>query len=206
MKYLLALFLALPCYGVTANKIWRVPNGGTLPAWGPLNLAGGTAAVTGLLPVTSVAAPNYAVSGSSGSFGCRVSGGATNCTTNLDITNQSVTLTTNGRPVIIVATDDGSGGNEFQATVQNGGSPAACLALVTLLRGATLLAEFPVFINAGNGVTNTIANTIPVSAVSYFDVPAAGTYTYKLQAAASSATASCTINYANAKLVAYELF
>lgn len=56
MKKLLLLVLLVSqfAFGVTANKVWRIPSGATLPAWGPVNLADTTNAVTGSLPAASL--------------------------------------------------------------------------------------------------------------------------------------------------------
>jgi hypothetical protein len=47
--FLLLLIISQSAFAVTANKLWRIPSGGTLPGWGPANLADGTNAVTGIL-------------------------------------------------------------------------------------------------------------------------------------------------------------
>lgn len=48
----LSLILSTLGQGVTQDKVWRVPSGGTLPSWGAVNLAGTGNGVTGTLPVT----------------------------------------------------------------------------------------------------------------------------------------------------------
>lgn len=55
MKFIIALFMvvALSAMGVTQNKVWRVPNGGSVPSWGPLNLTGGANAISNQLPIAS---------------------------------------------------------------------------------------------------------------------------------------------------------
>lgn len=56
MKKLLltALVFSSALYAVTANKVWRIPTGGTVGAWGPIDLADTTNAVTGVLPGSSL--------------------------------------------------------------------------------------------------------------------------------------------------------
>jgi hypothetical protein len=53
----LILFLAVfsvTCFGVTSDKVWRIPSGGSLASWGPVNLSAGSPnAVTGQLPIAN---------------------------------------------------------------------------------------------------------------------------------------------------------
>jgi hypothetical protein len=117
-------------------------------------------------------------------------------TTYSDITNLSVSITTTGRPVHVMAIDEGTGTpGYFAASV---GVATAIGFAVKCLRGATLVGESPFTLNSSTGFL------VGPSAVHFFDVPAAGTYTYKLQMKeyfGGGAQASAQ----RIKLVAYEL-
>lgn len=107
---------------------------------------------------------------------------STTSQTSVDVSNQSVTITTSGRPVRITFNGghlgiDGQGWAAFE-----------------LYRGSTLIST-----------TTVKANTlcyIPGSSISHIDMPAAGTYTYKLMARTWSPN-TCCIN--QVKIVVYEL-
>jgi hypothetical protein len=47
---LAALLFTQTCFGVGQDKVWRIPNGGTLPSWGQINLSSSSAR-TGTLPL-----------------------------------------------------------------------------------------------------------------------------------------------------------
>jgi len=83
----------------------------------------------------------------------------------VDVTNFSVAITTDGGDVHITAQSDGSGtaGGYIQAATASG--------KWKLLRGATLIAEYELAAGA----------FVPITALSFKDVVAAGTYTYKWQ-------------------------
>lgn len=113
-------------------------------------------------------------SGSSGSF--TVSGG-----TEEDPTNNQVTLTTSGRPVFLTVISDQA---STSGTVQETGPvPSLTRVRFKMYRGTTSLipatnaTEFWCK-GGGDGVTNATWS-LPISAISFIDTPAAGTYTYK---------------------------
>lgn len=107
---------------------------------------------------------------------------ATSSATWVDVTNQSVSITTTGRPVVI------------QAISQNDATFHSFMSgncQVRIMRDASQIALI---------MASTSADNNPTSSVSHIDSPAAGTYTYKVQA---QTTVTC--NYRYTKLVAYEL-
>ncbi len=105
--FLLLSLLSQLSFGLTANQVWRVPNGGTQAAWGAVNLAS-SAAVTGVAG---------AINGGSGiaspTSGCVLSGAgssAFNCDSELFWSHSGKTLSlgnssaTNGQLNIYLAT------------------------------------------------------------------------------------------------------
>ncbi len=193
MKYLLALLLSLPCYGVTANKIWRVPNGGTLPAWGPLNLAGGSVAVTGLLPRSNLAAVNYhCSSGNSGTF-------FTTSTSYVDVTNLSVSIAaTTGDTIHLflrpAAAGVGNGGSVWGGTrVSVSGSYESDYTITDT--GNTAILETAI---VNNVVTGTGLYTFPITSFGT-DLIAGSTttFTYKVRAKTGDTNQQAWLHYAD---------
>jgi hypothetical protein len=119
------------------------------------------------------------VSASTGNF-------STASATPVDVTNATVTITTTGRPVRLFLQPDGS--TTVDASAYSTGAAAVT---IRLLRDGTTIARMAV------GDSN-----VPVGAVQFLDVPAAGTYSYKLQANTPGA-GTAVITYS--MLVAYEL-
>lgn len=118
-----------------------------------------------------------------------------NSTTN-DITNLSVTITTTGRPVFIGLVSDGSA-NDARMLVTRSANGAT--ASIYILEGSTVISRQVYSMVAVGATTATL--TIPPSGFWHIYVPAAGTYTYKVQ----GSTAASVINADYMKLVAYEL-
>lgn len=131
----------------------------------------------GVLARSQLPTVGQQVSGSSGAF-------FTVSAAFVDVTNLSVTITTTGRPVMLFIQPDGS--TNAGLLVSAGGHIGA----VQFLRGATFLAAWT---NAGGG---------ELSQSPVLDAPAAGTYTYKVQAQGDGVG---QIQIQNWKLVAYEL-
>jgi hypothetical protein len=96
-----------------------------------------------------------------------------------DVTNLSINITTTGRPVFIGLISDSAA-----ATI---GSAAGTLT-VAILRGITTV-----------HTSQTISTKASASSIMHIDVPAAGTYTYKVQISGSS------VVFKNCQLVAFEL-
>lgn len=141
---------------------------------------------------TQEAAVGQQVSTSSGTF-------STTSTSAVDVTNLSISITTTGRPVYISLVADGSG--DAMIKFANTSATATATATVHILRGVTVVASYLI----GSGVSGGFNSntTIPSSAVHMLEVPAAATYTYKVQVLVSGA--STTINVNNSKLFVYEL-
>lgn len=116
-------------------------------------------AVGGILTRAQLPAVAQQVSASSGGFNNAAAAF-------VDVTNLSVTITTSGRPVMLNIQPDGT------ATASHIGMAVGThFGAVQLLRGATVIAVWD---------DSTASNDLPVSPV--IDAPAAGTYTYKVQA------------------------
>jgi hypothetical protein len=131
---------------------------------------------------TNLPAVGQQISTSSGLF-------STASATYVDVTNLSATIATVGRPVHLALVPDGSG------NVMNFAVPTGSVSAVALLRGATVLAEW----RASNTSAGILAYPLPAQ---FTDVPAAGTYTYKVQMKTDAGGAQ-RLDYA--KLVAFEL-
>lgn len=131
---------------------------------------------------------NYAISSSSSSF-------TTSSASYVDVTNLSVSITTTGAPVEAYLTTDGAASSQI-GFLLNGTSGFSELKLV---RGATDIGKQ---LFAASGATAaTFGVTVPPSSFKYFDTPAAGTYTYKIQGLVSGGTLSVT----GVKLIVKEL-
>jgi hypothetical protein len=130
-------------------------------------------------------------SSASGSF-------STTSATYVDVTNLSVAITTTGRPVIVaVIADTTAAGAYIGASVSTGLGAGWN---VKLLRDATTAAIWTMTLDATGGGSGAYAMFVP-GCLMHIDVPAAGTYTYKLQQRRIGTNAT----FANCKLVAYEL-
>lgn len=121
-------------------------------------------------------------------------------TTYTDVTNLTLSLTTVGRPVVICLVGDIAGDSEVYCTRSD-----ASLTLdgyIKVLRSGTDVAIFKCHRAYSNSVS-TIVNGIFWGGVITLDTPAAGTYTYKIQAKGGTANTSIIFKYL--KLLAYEL-
>lgn len=139
------------------------------------------------------AALGQQISSASGSF-------SVTSNTLTDITNLSVTITTTGRPVFIGMIGNGSSSSSVAIET----SSIANAGVIAFDRGGTVVSR-QLFGPTGN-LSGTSSPTFdyPCSSFSYIEVPSAGTYTYKAQAAYNVVLAD-TIYVTNCKLVAYEL-
>ena len=109
----------------------------------------------------------------------------------VDVTNLSVTITTSGGPVLLTLQGDTSS----TSNINVGTTSTSAGGWLQLLRGATVVAV--PLVESPNGTT--IAYPPPFLAVDA--PPAAGTYTYKVQAK----TLNATLNVINCVLVACEV-
>lgn len=133
------------------------------------------------------------------------SGTSTSTSTSfVDVVNQSVTITTVGRPVVIMVLPTstaaliGITGSGFGA-----GGTVDATSNFQLLRGATPISinsvKFKGLANAAGDIDFYVTNMV------FFDAPTAGTYTYKLQynrATSGAGTSSAVCS--NVQLVAWE--
>jgi hypothetical protein len=150
-----------------------------------------TAASTVLPPLTkaSMAAVGQVVSTSSGFQ-------HTHSLSYTDLSNLAVTITTTGRPVMVMLQPDGGGvPMELGCLTVSAVLPGS--ANLCLYRGATI-AEF-----ASASLPASYTGSAGFPAISFVDVVVAGTYTYKVRGMVSDADVQLFVNYA--KLVAFEL-
>lgn len=146
---------------------------------------------------TTVSAGGVALSSSCSAF-------STGSASPVDITNLSVTITTTGRPVYLALIDDANGTNASSIEVQGHVSPDV-VGAIYLLNGSTVITNSTIASEAAFQ-SATLNIVIPVSSISMIDTSvngAAGTYTYKAQAAALTSSTATFVSYA--KLIAYEI-
>jgi hypothetical protein len=143
-----------------------------------------------------------AISGGSGNF-------STSSSTFVQPTNLSVTLTTSGRPVMVMVIPDSSISDSLNPRTQLAriGSTTVTLALAgdfQLRRGTSSIGVYNcgLTINtiSGGNIDGFLSVSLPLIAV---DAPSAGTYTYSCYIKSDGSTTSVAARYL--KLVAYEL-
>jgi hypothetical protein len=117
-------------------------------------------------------------------------------TNDTDVTNITVTITTTGRPVMLVLQPDGNTTNDAYIGVLSDAGLGR-IATFKLLRDATVIAR-----SMHSGIASELFR-IPPGALTLVDTPAAGTYTYKLQVAVDNNAAVVYAKYV--VLIAYEL-
>ncbi len=186
MKKLLLSFVLFStlAVGVTANKVWRVPSGGTLPGWGAVNLADGTNAITGALASKSnLPAVGQQISSTCGGF-------STASGPYVDVTNLSVTFTTLGRPVILMLIPENPSNDSFIIPPTTGGT-----GFIQFVQDGVGVGEFETTLNTSQIARLGITLTTIV-------VPSAGSHTFKVQAHSSGGQ---TFSVARYHLAAYEL-
>jgi hypothetical protein len=160
---------------------------GTLTVTGAATISGGLT-LTGQLARSNLPTVGQQVSASSGAF-------TTASTTPVDVDNLSVTITTTGRPVLVVvqSANEATNGSHFGAD-----SPGHNM-VVRILRDGSAIAKYDMCANsttAGNGVS------FPAF-LAFLDVGAtAAAHTYKVQANTLT-SGNALVNYC--VLVAYEL-
>ena len=186
------------CVPVSSTPTWVTVNGAP-PAGSITNAMLGTG-IVGQANLASrstgstVGAGGIAVSSSSGAF-------STTSTTAVSVTNLSVTLTTLGRPVMLMVIPDGSG--VAAIGINSSGARNTCWAEYLLSSSGGNVYTSAVYTGSNNTTINLINYTSP-ALLNALDIVAAGTYTYSvsmLVAPNTSQTGYC--NYC--KLVAYEL-
>jgi hypothetical protein len=194
-------FTLIDAHDHTSGKGVQVPTGGiadsavTTAKLGALSVTGAKIAAA-TVTNDKRAALGQQVSSSSGGFSTSSSSAA-------DVTNLSVTITTTGRPVFIGLVDDASGGISYLGA--NFGTASALEAAVAFLivEGSTTIAKSELS-NAADGDNFGVSSKIPPSSLWTIRAPAAGTYTYKVQAMRLTGSGT-TAAVVNSKLIAYEL-
>lgn len=144
-----------------------------------------------LRPTSATAtAGQMALSSSCGAF-------TSNATVYTDVTNLSISIVTTGRPVRIELTADGSNGgiSADNAFIGNTTTSTGATFWLAFLRGGSIIAQMATS-------NNSQGSTLPPGSFSYMDYPAAGTYTYKVQCRATTAT-NWAVN--KIKLLVYEI-
>ncbi len=184
-NYALGLPVALPA----ATQFVTLDASGNIGASIPTALGIDTSNIaSGAVTKVKLAAVGQQISSSCGAF-------TTVAGTYVSVTNLSVTITTIGRPVVISMVPVGSSA-----------SPSGISG-----SGTTITARFRLISNAGGtteiGVINFTnllsAGVVMGLAPTFYDVPAAGTYTYTIQATLDTGTGPFAIT--NYSLFAYEL-
>lgn len=123
---------------------------------------------------------------------------STTSTTETDVTDATVTITSTGRPVVLSLVNGSSGGSINISGSFTVDSPSA---VISVYEGATLITESTILISSGSGSATSIR--LPASAFSTIIVPTAAAHTYKLVARVGGA--NMTIEFSGCKLIAYEL-
>jgi hypothetical protein len=113
------------------------------------------------------------------------------------IGEQSVSLTTTGRPVFIGVVSDGS---EIESAITGESSTNSIDLRVRILQGSTPIANY--WLLGTMDAENIQTLSVPIGALWHVYQPAAGTYTYKLEARLESGTSA---SISRCKLIAYEI-
>lgn len=195
------------------------------------DLAVGTAEIADLAVGTTELADNAVTQAKRAALGQQISSSCGSFSDNTgvetDATDLTVTITTTGRPVWLGLVDDASGGASFLVLqgiadtsfvdgdfyLYNGTTKIANPHLRSLPQSLTGTGVINVTVtvsgSSGTGTGTLVASglkpslQIPVGALWTIDVPAAGTYIYKVTV--KSASGGGLIGISNAKLVAFEL-
>lgn len=157
------------------------------------NLAAGTITSTQIaangIAYSNLPVANTATSGASGGF-------ATSSTSFVQPTNLSRSITTSGRPVLVMVQPDGvSSSCGFEVD----GAGSVAIGYVSVSRGASVLGISTI----SSSVTGSPSITVPPSSIIAFDTPAAGTYTYIIKIRVDSGSYTMAAN--NMRLVVMEL-
>lgn len=143
---------------------------------------GSTVGIGGYATSASTGNPGFSLNGSSGI---------------VDVTGLTVTITTTGRPVVLALAQDTSG---LDCAIDvSTGTPPLGYNLIFFVRGSTTVASL--VLGGQEPVDRGLA--VPPSSFMFIDTPAAGTYTYKVQAECGPTTTTMII--LRTILTAYEL-
>jgi hypothetical protein len=172
-----------------------------------------TGGIADLAVTTAKLADNSVTQAKRASLGQQISSDCglfdTNSTSLTDVTNLSVTITTTGRPVFVglisSATGPTFGTSSALLAFDASGSATSVSALFAILEDATVISFQTLRADAVLSGT-TLLTSVPSSALWTIRSVAAGTYTYKVQAARIAGTLATTnSSIYNSKLIAYEL-
>ena len=144
---------------------------------------GTTQIADGSVTPAKLSALAYTVSASSGTF-------STTSTTFVDVTGLSSLVTAAGRPMIVQLMPDSTGSTAVLRAAQSSSG-----IVMQILRDATVIA-----VTAYDAPGSTQVDWAP--ALTVFDVPSAGSHTYKMQV---KTTSGSTISILHCALVAYSL-
>lgn len=183
--------LTLKAPTLSANTSQTLPQTPASQGFMTMDASGNMGAST-IAVANGITRPNLAPVGQQISSSC----GVFSTTSTAAVTNLSVTITTSGRPVMLMLQSDGTGNN---STIGSSKSASGQTSFVlNLNRGLTEVATYQ--INTDNIGSSNVATTGP--SISHLDTPSAGTYTYTVSVGAIS---SDTVNVNYMVLVAYEL-
>lgn len=143
---------------------------------------------------SSATSGNVAISSSSGNSVITVSSGTQ------DLTNVSVTITTNGGPVHLVAISNTGTVDSYFRVQDATGLLDTASATLKVIRGVTTISSHRLDIQADAG-SDDLGLNVPPGSIQFIDVPSSGTHTYKLQVEVNNGT----FQYLNIRLAAYEL-
>lgn len=159
----------------------------TTPDNSTLQITGGNILIKdGGVTRAKQAAVGQQVSSSSGSF-------TTASTSAVAVTNLNVSITTIGRPVVLSIQPDGT---DIPPGSSIGNTRAADATYVQIKRGSTVIGTWTTQPNGSSGWATGVSMTM-------IDAPAAGTYTYTVYCAVSTALGTGAVT--NMVLMAYEL-
>lgn len=176
-----------------ASTINVPANGSVTSASMAVASVGTSALIDGSVTNAKRAALNYQLSASSGTYSL------TGTTAITDVTNLSVTITTIGRPVMIMLVPDGS---TLYSYLQYTDTAITVAPEYYFYRNGAAIALQGSALRAGS--SSIVYNAgIPPTSVSCFDLPSAGTHTYKFSIRPSATSA--TFEVGRVKLLAYEL-
>lgn len=171
---------------------------------GGLEVVGNVTTADGAIPRMSVAAINSVTSTTStGAFEVDTAGIVG---TWQDVTNATVTITSNGRPLVITLIPDNNGASYSYVGVEHADSTSITSAAARFqwLRSGTSAGNIGMAqLVAGGASSATLASHVPPGALMAVDTPAAGTYTYHLQIQVPSTYTTGAVHYC--KVMVYEL-
>jgi hypothetical protein len=125
---------------------------------------------------------------------------STSSATFVDVTNLTVTITTTGRPVMVIVQNDGTGNQTFFGGSKST-SAVSTGCIFRFMRDATEIARYGLTM-AVNGVSGATGSSLYSGPILHLDTPSAGTYTYKLQIQGYLSSTAAAFQL---KLLAYEL-